>query len=162
MSIKVLHITNNFPSKYNQIFGIFVKEQIDSLTRIGIENSIIFINSRYKGKIEYLKSIFKIFVHLSNNKYDIIHCHHSFSAVLLIFSLKFFNNKCIVSYQNDPKKEGGQFLFKIIRRLFSKIILKSKFSGLNEEDVEIVPNGVNLDFFKEMDMHSSKKKVLNI
>lgn len=49
--MKVLHITNNYPTEKFPIFGIFVKEQIDSLTELGVENEVFFIKGREKGKI---------------------------------------------------------------------------------------------------------------
>ena len=55
--MKVLHITNNYPTPNFPIFGIFVKEQIDSLSALGVENEVFFINGREKGKLEYVKSL---------------------------------------------------------------------------------------------------------
>ena len=53
--MKVLHITNNFPSEINPIFGIFVKEQIQSLNKIDDSNDVFFINGRENGKIQLPK-----------------------------------------------------------------------------------------------------------
>lgn len=58
--MEILHITNNYPTENHSIFGIFVKEQIESLTKLGIENEVFFINAMEKGRIEYLKSIWLI------------------------------------------------------------------------------------------------------
>ena len=55
--MKVLHITNNYPTPNLPIFGIFVKEQIESLSKLNIDCDIFFINGREKGNFEYLKSI---------------------------------------------------------------------------------------------------------
>jgi hypothetical protein len=41
--MKVLHVTNNFPTVKFPIFGIFVKEQIDSLTKQGIDNEVFLL-----------------------------------------------------------------------------------------------------------------------
>ena len=56
--MKILHVTNNYPTKNFPIFGIFVKEQIDSLIDLGIDIDLFFINGREKGPLEYIKSIF--------------------------------------------------------------------------------------------------------
>ena len=86
--IRVLHVTNNFPSEKNPIFGIFVKEQIESLEALNVKNEVFFINSRYKGKIEYLKSFFRLSFKLMTSKYDIIHCHHSCSGIIFLLTLR--------------------------------------------------------------------------
>ena len=51
--MKILHITNNYPTVNHPIFGIFVKEQINSLSGMGIYTDL-HINAREKGKFEYL------------------------------------------------------------------------------------------------------------
>src|SRR5665647_322653 len=109
--MKILHITNNYPTNNHPIFGIFVKEQIESLSKKGVENEVFFINGRELGKKAYLKSIIKLRVILKEKKFDILHCHHAYSAIVLLFTLRFFKYKKIISYQNDPDKEGGIFLF---------------------------------------------------
>lgn len=54
--MKILHITNNYPTDKNPVFGIFVKEQIESLENNGLKNTVYFINGREKGKFEYIRS----------------------------------------------------------------------------------------------------------
>lgn len=144
--MKILHITNNYPTSNHPIFGIFVKEQIESLNNLNINNEVFFINGREKGKKEYFFSLKELRIKLKANDYDVLHCHHVFSAVLLLFVFQCYKSKRIVSYQNPPKKEGGIFLFIIIKLFFNAVILKNTRSKSNK--IHYLPNGVNLDFFK--------------
>jgi len=156
--MRVLHITNNYPSTKNPVFGIFVKEQIESLHLCGIDNDMLIINGRENGKVEYLKSICRINSRLSKNKYDVIHCHHALSAICYLMSMKSHNNNCVVSFQNDPVNEINRFLYNWIYKSFDKLILKS----YNENDcdkIEIVPNGVDINFFVEMERSQARKKI---
>ena len=155
--MRVLHITNNYPTDKYPVFGIFVKEQIESLSKIGIDNDVFFINGREKGKVEYLKSIYRIWKHLSHKKYDIIHCHHFFSSIIYILTFKTFVNKSVLSYQNDPTNEEGLFLFKFISLFFNKIIFKNESKCLKYKNTICFPNGVDLDFFKPIDKKEAKK-----
>jgi glycosyltransferase involved in cell wall biosynthesis len=150
--MKVLHITNNFPTLNHPIFGIFVKEQIDSLQVLGVENTVFFINSREKGVAEYIICYFRLINHLLKHKYDLIHCHHSFSAVVYLATLFPLFNKSIVSFQNDPSKEFNGKLFKIINLFFNKIILKNNSEIYMKYKKSIYfPNGVNLNFFRPIE-----------
>ena len=157
--MKVLHITNNYPTNEYPIFGIFVKEQIDSLTELGVTNEVFFINGREKGKIEYVKSIFRLRKFLNNKKYDIIHCHHAFSAVCFILSGYSRRFKTVISYQNDPSKEQGQNLYRFIRKNSDAIILKNNSSIVDNKTIYNQPNGVNTDFFKPMKRDVCKTKL---
>ena len=154
--MRILHITNNFPTQNYPIFGIFIKEQIDSLTDLGVENEVFFMNSREEGKSAYLKSLIKLRRLLRENRYDIIHCHHSYSAFIFLCSGKFFGRKCLLSYQSDPRNEGGILLFKILYKFFDIIILKNRAKEINCSKTVYLPNGVNTEFFMPMDKAECK------
>lgn len=91
--MKILHITNNFPTKQYPVFGIFVKEQIESLSKLGVANEVFFINGREQGKKAYWRAIKDLRSKLKNGDYDLLHCHHSFSAIILFLTLRFFRFK---------------------------------------------------------------------
>jgi teichuronic acid biosynthesis glycosyltransferase TuaC len=155
--MKILHITNNYPTKSHPIFGIFVKEQIESLTSNGIKPDVFFINGRENGKNAYFSGLRDLRRKLRNNDYDILHCHHVFSAVLLMLTFRWYQSKRIVSYQNPPEKEGGILLFTIIRLFFNGVILKNAKS--NNKKLFYLPNGTNTDFFKEYTRKESIRKL---
>lgn len=157
--MKVLHITNNYPTKEHPIFGIFVKEQIESLTKLEIENEVFFINGREKGKLEYVKSIFKLRKFLNKKRFDVIHCHHAFSAVCFILTGHHKRNKSIVSYQNDPSNEQGNKLFEFIRKRVDIIILKNYSTVVDNVSFFNQPNGVNTLFFKTIDRNKCLAKL---
>ena len=85
--MKVLIVTNMWPTSNHQYFGIFVKEQIECLEKrySNLETEIFFINGK-KNKFNYLISILKINWKLLNNKYDVIHIHFGLSGLFLLFN----------------------------------------------------------------------------
>ena len=160
--MKILYITNNYPTKKYPIYGIFVKEQIKSLEKFGVSSNIIFINGRENGKIEYVRNIFKIRRQLNNKDYDLIHCHHAFSGILLLISFVAFKKKKIITYQNPPKYEGGYILFFILRKLFDRVIIKSNYNELSKfKNISYIPNGVDLDLFKPRNKENCRR-LLNL
>lgn len=157
--MKILHITNNFPTPNFPIFGIFIKEQIDSLRNLGADNEVFFINSREEGKSAYLRSLGKLRKHLKANHYDIIHCHHSYSGVLFLLSGMWKSTTRILSYQSDPRNEGGILLFRILYRFFNRIILKNRPEQSALTKAIYLPNGVNSGIFLPMDRNTCKMKL---
>lgn len=157
--MKILHLTNNYPTSNLPIFGIFVKEQIESFSKLDVKNDIFFINGREKGKLEYLKSIFHLRKFLKNKHYEIIHCHHAFSAVCLILSGQAKNFKTIVSYQNDPLNEQGKILYNFIKKNCNAIILKNNSTVVDRKKVFYQPNGVNTNFFKPIEREKCIEKL---
>ncbi len=145
--LKVLHITNNYPTREYPIFGIFVKEQIDSLSDIGVENEIFFINGRENGKLEYLRSIIGLKKFLKGKQFDIIHCHHAFSAICFILTGQSKKFKSVVSYQNDPANEHGKKLFRFVCKFTNAIIFKNNSPIIDNTSIYNQPNGVDTGFF---------------
>lgn len=147
--MKILHITNNYPTLNFPIFGIFVKEQVNSLINLGLDIEVFFINGREKGIIEYIKSIFVIHKKIKKNKYDIIHCHHSFSALTLLLASILIRKKfkSVISFQSDPKNELFGILYGLIKRNFDLLIFKNKPNYIDKK-IRYMPNGVDQTLFK--------------
>lgn len=157
--MKILHITNNFPTPNFPIFGIFIREQVDSLKNLGVDNEVFFINSREEGRAAYLRSLSKLRKHLKTNRYDLIHCHHSYSGVLFLLSGRWKSTNRLLSYQSDPRNEGGIILFRLLYRFFDRIILKNKPEETALKNTVYLPNGVNTSFFFPMDKNTCKLKL---
>ena len=155
--MKILHITNNYPTQAHPIFGVFVKEQIESLLLQGIKSDVFFINGRENGKFTYLKAVLDLRKKIKHENYDLIHCHHALSALCLILSGKNKNNKVLVSFQNDPINELGSNIFNFIKRNTNGWIFKNNSNLIMDELSFYLPNGVNTSFFKPIEKQVARK-----
>lgn len=160
--MKVLQLTTNYPCKENPIFGIFMKEQVESVEKYGVKNTIFFSNGLKASNARniHLKSSLKLFIHLLTHRYDVIHCHNVLSGMILALSGGIFWHKSIFSIQNDPNFKGANAagLLKYLIPLMNKVIVKLPFKSEDSKFVYL-PNGVNLDFFKPMDKNEAKKRL---
>ena len=159
--MKALHITTNYPTPEHPVFGIFVKEQVESLRNEGVECDLFFSNGKEEGGMKaHLASVKKVRKLLREHRYDIIHCHHSISGLILFLAGGTFGHKCVVSYQNDPSREfGGMILFRLLYAAFDKVIIKNTTELLNKKKVVYLPNGTDADFFRPMDRTACKEKL---
>jgi glycosyltransferase involved in cell wall biosynthesis len=84
--MKILTITNMWPYAEKIYYGVFVKEQVDALSRYypEINNKVWFLRG-YVSKLNYILSVFTINWHLLFHKYDIIHVHSALSGIFLLF-----------------------------------------------------------------------------
>ena len=46
LEMKVLQVTTNYPTIKYPAFGIFVKEQIESIEKLGVVNTIFYSNGK--------------------------------------------------------------------------------------------------------------------
>ncbi|MCC8147102.1 MAG: glycosyltransferase family 4 protein [Bacteroidales bacterium] len=158
--MKVLHVTTNYPTLDYPIFGIFVKEQVESLQKKGIECDVFYCNGQNKGFKKYITYVPKLWWKAITGGYDIIHCHHALSAIILTMTGAPFFKKCVLSYQNDPTKEWGDKAFKFFNKTFKAFIIKNDSTPyLSYPKMHYLPNGCNEDFFKPMDMQDCRKQL---
>jgi glycosyltransferase involved in cell wall biosynthesis len=158
--LKVLHITNNYPTKNNPDYGVFTKDQIDNLSSEGFENELIFINSKEYGIKEYFLAVKKIRSVYKN--FDIIHCFHGLTLIITFLATK--DKPILISFLNEIKYENlkkNKFLNQIYILIYNNI-LKSKRvfaifkNRIPEKQKKVkrsfyLPNGVNLQDFHSID-----------
>jgi len=155
--MKILHITTNYPTPEYPIFGIFVKEQVESLRKLGIECDVFYCDGKGRGFKQYVTYIPALFKKIVHGKYDIIHCHHTLSAIILAMTGLLPFKKVVLSYQNDPDREWGGTVFRMMNLFCSRIIIKNKSLYLRFRKTVYLPNGCNEDFFKPLDKQECRK-----
>lgn len=157
--MRVLHITTNYPTPDYPIFGIFVKEQVDSLRALGMDCDVFYCDRRGRGTWMYLTYIPRLWWKILRGRYDIIHCHHALSALICLCTLWPLFKKCVVSYQNDPAREWKLNCFSLIHLCFNRIIIKNTSTYLSKSRTVYLPNGCNADFFEPKDRIACRKEL---
>lgn len=163
--LRVLHVTNAYPYPEVPEYGVFVKEQIESVAAAGVNCELVFINGRRDGKKAYLQAVSEI-----RNKargVDVIHCHHLYSG--LATYLAGTGKPIILSFLNDWLHEMDGVRSLVARKILcnvgvalaQRVIFKSpippKFSG-NAKFVHL-PNGVDAERFYIIDKYEARQRL---
>ena len=177
-NIKVLHVVGGYPSEKNPQEGIFIKNQIDSLINEGVVCDVFVLKGR--GFLKYIKGIYSLKKYLKYKYYDIIHAHYMYCGWTARLATK---KPVIVSFMGTDvfgrsNKKGKDVLYsKIIHNVLSNLlcskiqfaIVKSKklTEILKTINYKIIPNGIDLDKFKiiniskvDLKLNNSKKYIL--
>lgn len=157
--MNVLQVTSNYPTKKFPIFGIFMKEQKESVERLGVKTQLFYSNGKENGGFkQHIKSVFKIMPLAWSRGYDVAHCHHAVSGLIFLLSGGALMHKCVLSYQNDPDHEYGKWVFRLLYPFFNRIIIKNNPSDyLKYKKVVYLPNGCNSNFFAPMSTADARK-----
>lgn len=159
-----------YPTKDNPAFGIFIKEQIDSLKVMKINVDLVFING-HKSKLAYLKGCWQVFWRSLRNHYDLIHAHYGLSGWVARCQFKYpvvvsFCGCDVLGIPDLLEKQtlAGKLLVfssKILSRLIDSAIVKTSEmkQKLKRKDAFIIPNGVDFELFKPIDKNHSRKKI---
>lgn len=138
----------------------FVKSQAESIQALG--HSVEIFPIRGKGVLGYLSNILPLSRKIKHSKYHLVHAHYSLSGVLAWLASKPFNT---FGFSKTPHVVvsllGSDVNGRRIRRLYIRllsfmwagIIVKSQEmkTKLGLEKVDLIPNGVDLERFKELD-----------
>lgn len=170
--MKILHVAAGLSSSARPYHQPFIKSQIDSLIREGIDCGIYEIKS-FDSKIEYFKSIPIIRSILTNEKYDLIHCHYSycgFSSYLasnntpIVLSLMgsdllgtpTFDGKLSIRGRIDKLIANG-----IVGRMDHIIVKSNSMKNLLKckVPISVIPNGINLSVFKPLDLKQARENL---
>jgi len=137
-----------------------VYNQAISLKRQDV--SIDYFLVKGKGISGYLKNIKPLRRAMRKTNYDVVHAHYSFSAFLASVSGA---QPLLVSLMGSDVK--ASFMMKSAIKIFGwlfnwkRIIVKSDDmrKTLKMKNVEVVPNGVNLDVFRPQNKHECRKNL---
>ncbi len=150
-----------FVSSGNSKFGIspIICNQGESLKKEGI--LLEYFTIQGKGFLGYLKNIKKLKEVLKKNDFDIIHSHYSLSS--FVASLAGGKNH-VVSLMGSDVNSG--FVFRRLIKVFNLFFWKKCFvkseqmkQKIGLKDVEVVPNGVDIDKFKSLSKSKCQKEL---
>jgi glycosyltransferase involved in cell wall biosynthesis len=170
--MKVLHIVSGLPSEDRPYFQPFIKSQLDSLSKQGIEIELLDIKGN-ESLLNYLKAIKRIKDIISKKRIDLIHAHYGLCAIPIILSkvkiptlLSLMGSDLLGS----ADKEGNLTFRGKIDRYISKyalkrvdyIIVKSqemKNHIRKNDNVIVIPNGINFNTFKPENQEIVRKRM---
>lgn len=170
--MKVLHIVAGMSSNERPYHQPFIKSQIDSLKKNGVECDVYEIKS-YDSKLEYFKSVQSIRKLLRDKNYDVMHTHYSYCGLVAHYACS--RVPIVLSLMGSdvlgtPNYGGKLTLRGKIDRMISKftvdkvnhIIVKSKRMRdylKCKVPVSIIPNGIDLNIFKPMDTLDARRNL---
>jgi teichuronic acid biosynthesis glycosyltransferase TuaC len=156
--MKVLVVTNMYPTPEKPALGTFVKEQVDSLKKEGVDVDVFGVDGS-KNKLAYLWGLFRFWARLLHQRYDIIHAHYVFSG--FIARAQYLYPVVLTHHGLEVFKTWQRFPCRIITPLVDQVILVSEEQKrkLGCKTAEIIPCGINLEFFKPVPREEARRKL---
>lgn len=154
-SLRVLHVTNAWPSEKEPVKGVFVQEQVESLRAEGVTCDVIHVDAAAGALRAYWAGLKDVWG--KHGEYPIVHCHHIFCIVIGLLVVP--RQKLVGSFMNDGKHNVkgklaplGGAMFAVTTRALRWQIHKSRLpKHVDERRAACIPNGVDMSRFQIMD-----------
>lgn len=166
--MKILTVTNMWPSARRPFWGVFIKSQVDSLVAAGIDSTLYEIEG-WRSTAEYLKAMARIPRLARELGVDLVHAHYGYSGAAAMG----VNVPLVVSFCGDdllarPVGDGSytlksRALIHLSRRAAHRAdacIVKSEEMRRVIADVpgvQVIPNGVNIDSVRPQSQIEARK-----
>ena len=168
--MKILMISNMYPSRDDPTYGIFVKNFQEQLEKLGVSFELAVIRGRSNSKLQkiqkYLKFFNEVIRSIMRNNYDLIYVHYiNHSLIPLIFTKKNINKPLILNahgsdvFTSNKLSSYIQKLTKGIIELADLVVVPSLYfekvviDKFNVNNVYIFPSGgVNTKLFKPLNL----------
>lgn len=166
--MKILFVTNGYPTEVTPNLCPFIKSQVEDLNQAGLDVSVL--SASQFNKFGYLRVLLQAF--LKARAYEVVHFHHGLTFIFCFPLCIFYpNKKYFVSFLNNIEYEYEElrsvwmqyFLVKFTKWLIriSSIWVIEKNSRFTREfkRYSVLPNGVNLGFYKPISMLVARQKL---
>lgn len=159
--MKVLIVTNVYPSEGHPYHGIFVKEQVDAIQRLhpDVIFDVHYING-FGGKGEYLKSIWSVNKRINNANYDLVHIHYGLSGMYLYWPFSKSIPTLVTFHGSDIQPKGGNGRVSVAvsqhaaKKVNAAIILNDEMDAMVKpfcSNTYMIPCAVDIETFKPLE-----------
>jgi glycosyltransferase involved in cell wall biosynthesis len=141
-----------YPTPTNPPFGIFVKEQAESIRALGADVDVLFVNAKV-GRLRhkaYVQAFPRLWRALSRAQYDVIHAHYVFSGLIARAQ---WRAPLVVTHHGPELRFPVQGrLCRWTRDLADEVIVVADWmvKDLGAPQAHVIPCGIDLTLFRPM------------
>jgi teichuronic acid biosynthesis glycosyltransferase TuaC len=158
--MKVLIVTNMYPISEMPFFGTFVKEQVESLRKEGVEIDVLFVNGK-KNTLNYIWAFPRLWARLLTRRYDLIHAHYVFSGI--IARAQFLYPVVLTHHGHQVFQTWQAPVCRLVTKFMDRTIVMSaemRDRGRLGKSL-VIPCGVDFELFKPMP-RQQMREMLNL
>jgi teichuronic acid biosynthesis glycosyltransferase TuaC len=175
--MRILAITNMYPSTACPDQGVFVQEQVKGLYAIGLEVRVLFVNRRQEGPLAYYRMSNKIRSAIAGFDPDVIHvmyggvmadqvarCRHGRPLIVTFHGSDLLGENLSGWTRRIISRYGVYCSRKAARTADGVIVVARHLTGalngaVSPDKIRVIPCGIDLERFKPMDPLVCKQKL---
>ena len=145
--MRVLKITNMYPTTDRPHFGIFVKQETESLRRLGVDVDVLFMDGA-ASKAAYVSGFRRYWKQLREREYDLVHAHYIFAGIIALS-----RRPCpiVLTHHGAEVFETWQApVCRLFTRWFDSVIVRTEQmrTKLGVSRAHVIPGGLDFELFR--------------
>lgn len=156
--MRVLVVTNMYPTVQDPAWGTFVYEQVQGLRKRGLDIDVMLVNGR-DSKHNYLFGYGRYWSRLLSKSYDLVHAHYVFSGMIALAQVGL---PVVVSFHGGPETAGMQGLIcRSLAPFFAAVTVTSPVHhrAIGYQPAQIIPCGVDTNLFRPADQQIARRRL---
>jgi glycosyltransferase involved in cell wall biosynthesis len=175
--MRILAVTNMFPSPAFPAQGVFVHEQINGLRTIGLDVNVLFVDRRTEGPMTYYQLGNKVRRAVGDFAPDLIHVmyggvmadqmarHHHLRPLVVTFhgsdllgeNLSGWLRKIISRYGVHCSRRAARAADGVV--VVARHLIGALNGAAEKDKIRVIPCGIDLERFKPMDSRACKRRL---
>ena len=175
--MRILAVTNIYPSPPLPGCGVFVREQVRGLRAIGLEVRVRFVDRRQDGPLAYFRMNHQVACDIADFDPHVVHVmyggvmadqivrHHGTRPVVVTFhgsdllgeNLSGWTRKIISRYGMHCSRSAARRADAVI--VVAQHLVRALRGAAAPGKIRVVPCGIDLDRFKPMDSRECRRKL---
>jgi glycosyltransferase involved in cell wall biosynthesis len=153
--VRVLVLTNMYPTQAEPLFGCFVRDQVEDLRRLGVTATVLAFDGR-SHKSRYLTTAPWLRRVLSGGRYDLVHAHYGLSGA--VAALQFATPVVTTFHGSDAWVPWQRRVSRVVARRTQPIAVAPVIAAsLGALDAPVIPCAVDLDLFAPSDRTQARR-----
>ena len=158
-SLKILVVTNMYPSREEPWWGCFVREQVEDLAALGIEVRVLHFDGR-RDKLNYLKAARDVRVLVSRERFDLVHAHYGLTGAVVGCQRQvptvttFHGSDCS---GDIPWQKYASWI--VSRRSHPIFVSDRGRRALRRPSAPVIPAGVDTELFKPIARRTARQEL---
>ena len=157
--MKVLVLTNMYPSPQEPWRGSFVAEQVTALEAEGIDCDVLSFDGR-RDRLEYLRAVRRLRRRLKEERYDLMHAHYGLSGAVALLARSRLPTVTTFWGSDTGYVRWQGWVSRVVARRTTPIFVaceNAKRLGLSE--AVVIPSAVDLTLFQPRDQRVARREL---